>query len=290
MIPVYDTAALLADKRFHACLVFSADELLATHGEIPRAVRYLSDLQKWLLSQAMLALHFEHRLDAARPPISPTNLLRFLDGSPIASRNTALAFLNEIRHYGLVEAFFSNDRRQRLFRALPHTEGLIARWYLTHLRALDQIDGADRAGRFASQPDLIMRAQPKMARALLSSREWCDPPSTIGLFTWAESGSNILHDLASRVPWQLPAERVWIGSRSASAIAERYHISSSHAARILAQARNAGFVGWEAAGNRGDCWVSTTFVRDYRHWQALKFAAISVAFREALEVAPTPVG
>lgn len=290
MIQSYQADRLMADSRFHDCLVSSAAELLAIHQEIPREVRYLSDLQKWLLSQATLALHFEHRLDPAQPQISPTNLLRFLAGTPIASRNTVLAFLTEIRHYGLVEQVACEDRRQRLFRARPQTEDLICRWYGTHLSALDCIDGAGRAGLLRANPDLILHAQTRMARLLLSSRGWCHPPESVGLLTRAESGSNVLHELAARAPWQLPAERVWIGPVTVNGIAARYRISQSHTARILARARVAGLIGWELSGNRGDCWVSSGFVTDYRHWQALKFAAISEAFVHAVRCATQPAG
>lgn len=285
MIHSYSADHLVVDGGFHDCLVFSAAELLATHQEIPREVRYLSDLQKWLLSQAMLALHFEHRLDPERPPISPTNLLRFLAGTPVASRNTALAFLTEMRHYGLVEQVACEDRRQRVFVARPQTEDLIRRWYGTHLDALDLIDGAGRGGLLRDNPALIFRAQTRMARLLLSSQGWCRPPETVGLFTRVESGSNVLHDLAARVPWQVSAARVWIGPVTANGIALRYRISQSHTARILTKARDAGLIGWELAGNRGDCWVSSDFVADYRYWQALKFSAISEAFAQAVDLA-----
>ncbi len=282
MIPSYAADRLLREERFHDCLVFSAAELLATHQEIPKEVRYLSDLQKWLLSQATLALHFEHRLDPGRPPISPANLLRFLNGSTIASRNTALAFLNEMRHYGLVEQVASTDRRQRVFRARPYTEDLIRRWYGTHLEALDLIDGAGRAGLLRDDPDLIIYAQTRMTHLMLASGGWCDPPDSVGLFTRAESGSNVLHDLASRAAWQLPAEQVWIGPVTANGVALRYRISQSHTARLLAKARDVGLIGWEFAGNKGNCWISSDFVTDYRYWQALKFAAVSEAFAEAV--------
>jgi hypothetical protein len=279
----YSIDRLLADSRFHDCLVFAAAELLATHREIPREVRYLADLQKWQLSQATLALHFEHRLDPARPPISPGNLLRFLVDTPIASRNTVLAFLAEMRHYGLVEPVASVDRRQRIFIARPHTEDLIRRWFRTHLEALDRMDGADRAERLRAAPDLILHAQARMARTLLSIQEWCRPPNAIDLFTRAEGGNSILHDIASRAPWQLPAERVWIGSVTSNGIAALYQISQSHTARVLARARDAGLIGWALAGNRGECWVSPVLVLEYRRWQALKFSAISQAFHEAVD-------
>lgn len=278
----YSPGELLANCRFHDCLVFSAADLLATHQEIPRAVRYLSDLQKWLLSQATLALHFEHRLDASRPPISPTNLLRFLDGTFVASRNTVLAFLTEMRHYGLVEQVACEDRRQRVFRARPETEDLIRRWFGTHLEALDLIDGGGRAELLRQSPDLILEAQAAMTRQLLAAPGWCQPEASVALFTRAESGSNVLHDLVADVPWHLSGARVWIDPKTAKGIAQRYFISQSHTARILGKARDEGLLGWEFPGNRGRCWVSSDFVAAYRRWQALKFAAISQAFSKAI--------
>lgn len=288
LFKAYVPDELLAQPRFHECLTTSVESLLATHREIPREVRYLADLRKWLLSQATFVLHFEHKSDPTCPPISPSALLRLLSGTAIASRNTVIAsrntviaFLGELGYYRLIEPAAAGDRRRKAFVAPPHSEDLIRRWYGTHLHALDVMDGGARAAALDASPHLIDRAQPAMARLLLADAGWYDPPCSVGLFTRAESGSNVIHDLVSRAPWRWGGERVPVGPVSSNGISGRYLISQSHTARILARARDAGLIGWDRPGNRGDCWVSPQLVEDYRRWQALKFAAVSKSFRMA---------
>ncbi|KAB2693158.1 hypothetical protein F9K79_21705 [Ochrobactrum sp. Kaboul] len=272
---IFDPADLVRNERFHDCLQTTASELLAITAELPREVRYLSDMQKWLLSQATFAIHFEHQTDPRNPPISPTNLLNFLKGTPIASKNTTLAFLQETRHYNFIEPLPTRDRRQHLFRACTTTEELIRLWLTTHLIAIDRMDNGNRATLMLRHPDMLRYAQPIMTRDVLHNSDWCRPQPSIANFTHSESGNNILHDVASRAPWTFSGDRAWIGKVTSNGISTRYRMSQSNTARILARARDAGLIGWERPGNRGDCWISATLVQDYRQWQALKFAAIS---------------
>jgi hypothetical protein len=272
--------------RFGDCLASTAKELLAITGRLPREARYLSDMQKWLLSQATFAVHFEHATNPENPPISPTNLLNFLKGTPIASKNTTLAFLQETRQYKLIEAVPTSDKRQQLYRAKPETEELIRFWVITHLTALDLVDDGNRVELMNTYPSLLSYVQPIMTREVLHNSDWCRPVASIANFTHAESGNNILHDVASRAPWEFSEDRIWVGNVTSNGISNRYRMSQSNTARILARARDAGLIGWERPANRGACWISATLVNDYRNWQSLKFSAIS----KAMQMAVTALG
>ncbi|MFC7066381.1 hypothetical protein [Brucella rhizosphaerae] len=46
----FEASELCCSPRFGDCLTSAAKELLAITGRLPREVRYLSDMQKWLLS------------------------------------------------------------------------------------------------------------------------------------------------------------------------------------------------------------------------------------------------
>jgi len=280
----FEPDELVANSRFSECLSKSASALLAIHRRLPREVRYVADIQKWLLSQTTLALHFEHANDPQNPPISPTNLLNLLRGLPIASKNTALAFLQEMRHYKMVEEIPSSDRRRHLFKATIETEQLIGLWVLTHMEALDAIDDGFRAELMQMQPELLNHVQPLMTRQLIQNPAWYDPPESIAIFTQADSGTSIIHDLATRAPWELSGEVIWIGPATSHSIAAQYVVSQSHTARILARSRIAGLIGWELPRSRGNCWVSANLVQDYRYWQALKFSALSKALFQAVRL------
>ncbi|MBZ7922220.1 hypothetical protein LAC81_10525 [Ensifer adhaerens] len=267
--------------RFREGLDSAARELLETHLALPREVHYVADLRRWMLSQMTMAMHFEHSQDRTCLPISPGNLARTM--SAIASRNTAHAFLFEMRRYGFVEPLESEDGRQRAVRATEMSEQLIRRYFDIHLRALDIIDGGGRFALSRQQPDLLHRAQPRFARLLLERRDWHKPPPSIAKFVRSDSGSSVLHDLIKKVP-SLPADStasVWIGKVSPNALSSRYRISRTHTARLFGLAREAGLIGWAKKSNRGACWISTALVHDYRYWQAIKLSAVSTAFAEA---------
>lgn len=283
--PAHDPATLLAEPAFAGCLQAAVGDLLATHARIPHEVRYLADLKKWMLSQAALSLHFAHGRDPGQPPLSPGSLLDLLRHTPVASRNTILAFLQEMRHYNLVTPLPDADRRRRNLRATAHAEALIAIWFETHLRALDLVDAADRAALLRRRPELLAHAQPLMTRRLLHDPAWTLPPEPVALFTRTASGSNILHHLAVRAPWRIAGDWVEIGPVTAQAIAEHYLISASHTGRLLARAADAGLLRWQGAGRRGGCALAAGLVEDYRRWQAVKFAALSGAVAAAVEQA-----
>lgn len=281
--PAYTADALVRMERFRDGLASAARDLLETHLALPREVHYVADLQRWLLSQMTVALHFENRLDPASPPISPMNLIRAMLGAGIASRNTIYTFLQEMRRYGFVVPLPGDDRRQRFSRATEKSERLIRRYFDIHLRALDIVDGGQRYAISCRDPAILFQAQPRFARLLLAQEDWHRPPHSIAKFVRSDSGSSILHDLIKGVP-ALSADMtspIGVGKVSPLALSQRYRISKTHTARLFGLAREAGLVGWDRSSNRGECWISPELVHAYRRWQAVKLAAVSQAFREA---------
>ncbi|MEZ2130786.1 MULTISPECIES: hypothetical protein [unclassified Sinorhizobium] len=271
----------MADPSFAAALRDAALELLAIHHTAPRVVRYVADLQKWLLSQAALAMHFERKINPSCPPVTVSSLAKFLVENRVASHNTAVSLLKEMAHYKLFEPVESRDRRTNAMQAAAHAEQLIRRWLDGHLRSLDSMDAGDRYHRSQVDPTILFRAQPQIARRLFHHPGWYSPPESIALFVKSESGSNILHDLMSRVPATADlGERLWIGAVSARLAADNYVISRSHAGRLLATAQSKELLGWETVKRSGDCWVSVKLVLDYRRWQAVKFSVISEVLAE----------
>ncbi len=284
--PAYEADRLVALPHFRDGQHLTAMELLEAHRLLPKRVRYVADIQRFMLSHAAMALHLEHTLDPASPGITATNLLRFFENTPAASKNTVLAFLVEMRHYNFVEPLDEGDRRSRAFRATTDTEQLIRFYFDTHSRGLDCMDGGKRAALLAANPRLLHLAQPRFARLLLHNSKWRNPPETIAGFTKSDSGSSVIHDLIARVPrGELGSEPIWIGNVSATEIARRYVVSTTHAVRLFSRAKAQGLIGWQGATNRGECWISPVLVQAYYDWQAEKFAAISDAMQFACEKA-----
>jgi hypothetical protein len=281
----YDAAELVALATFPTGLAGAASELLETHRTLPREVRYVADVQKWMLSHSTMALHFENRLDPTRPPITPSNLLRFFGDTPVASKNTVLAFLMEMRQYRFVESVQTKDRRRRVLKVTESTEQLMRFYFDIHLRGLDAMDGGARMAISTGEPTMFHIAQPLFARLLLQGQGWWSPPPIIASFVRSDSGNSVIHDLVSKVKdTDLGSEPIWIGSVSATGIAKHYLVSQTHTVRLFSRARAQGLIGWKQKVNRGECWVSPDLVRAYRFWQATKFSAISQGVQEACRI------
>jgi hypothetical protein len=96
---------------FFAVLRDAAKELLAMHDVAPRVVRYVASMQKWLITQAIIALHFERKHDETRPPLTAGSLIEFFAAELPFSKNTLTAHLAEMGAYGLLVPQESKDRR-----------------------------------------------------------------------------------------------------------------------------------------------------------------------------------
>lgn len=281
--PGYPAETLTALPGFCDGLAASVRDLLETHKELPREVYYVSDLRRWLLSQLTAAMHFEHRGDPAQPPISPGNLVSALAGTGIASRNTIHGFLLEMHRYRFVVPLAGEDRRQHRAEATAMSEQLIRRYFDIHLKALDIIDNGSRHALSCRHPHLLAEAHPRFVRLILARPDWYRSPKAISKFVCSDSGTSILHELVAGAPVSLASSQnpIWIGKVSPTALSQRYRISKTHVARLLAEARDAGLIGFRNVTNRGDCWIAPELVAIYRHWQGIKLAAVSQAFHEA---------
>ncbi|WP_066182645.1 hypothetical protein [Hoeflea olei] len=257
----------------------AAEKLLAMHDRAPRIVRYVASMQKWLITQTIIALHFEHKLAPARPPLTATSLVGFFAERPLYSRNTLIAHLAEMRAYGLVTERRNGDGRVRPLFLSGEAEALIGQWLAAHLSALDRLDGGDSASWLAADPQRTGMVQPLAARSLLSDPGWVHPPASVDLFVRTETGSNILHDLICRLPSGAASEDrpFCLGALHASEISRRHTLSRGHVQRVFSRARAEGLLVWSQSGNRGELFVSQALIRDYTAWQARKFLAIAAA-------------
>ncbi|MBD9375398.1 hypothetical protein IB238_22525 [Rhizobium sp. ARZ01] len=261
----------------------AAVELLAMHDIAPRVVRYVASMQKWLITQAIVALHFKRENDVSCPPLTAGALIDIFAGQPVFSKNTLTAHLAEMRAYGLLVAQESRDRRVKPLQLSAYGQTLIRHWLESHLAALDRLDGGVRAARLADEPSLLARIHPMAIQSLIFDPAWACPPASVDLFVRTESGSNILHELICRLPTDLQNadEPVCLGPLHASEVSTRHTLSRGHVQRVFARARAQGLLTWGLPGNRGDLFVSPTLLWDYARWQAVKFEAISAAYQRA---------
>ncbi len=279
---------LSSEPDFPKILRTSTLQLLHLHLIAPRTVRYVANIPKWLLTQGIVLLHFERSLDRHCPPLTVASLLALLAEHQIkaVSKNTAVSHLTEMRSYGLLEDDqVTSDRRIRPYLLSNRGAELVRSWFDGHLASLDLLDQGNRLERSKSDAGLLYKAHPAAIRMLLGQPAWCDPPLGVATFVWAESGSNILHDLLLRVPDEHPLDGIIdVGRVRASDITGKYVISRSHAHRLFAKARELGLLDWEKPRNGGALWISPRLVEEYRAWQAVKFAAIALAWERTVKV------
>jgi hypothetical protein len=289
---VLTVEAIVENRLYPLALKDAALKLLAMHDAAPRIVRYTADMKRWLLTQSILAFHFQRVTSPSHPGLTAANLNAFIANRKVASKNTAFAHLAEMRNYGLlVDTGESGDRRIRQLRISETAETLIREWFNEHLKSLDMLDQGTRLSRSSADRRLLWYAQPRMAQSLFHDPDWTSPPQTVETFVRTGSGSNILHDLMSRLAPEKELEtRMPIGPLRIGEFFKRYAISRTHARRLFERAHVLEAGGWDLSGDSGDFWLSAELILDYRHWQAVKFAAIDEAFEWACYQVPEPTG
>lgn len=280
---VLTVEAILENRLYAFALRDAALKLIAMHDAAPRIVRYTADMKRWLLTQSILAFHFQRVTSPSHPGLTAAKLNALIAESDVASKNTAFAHLAEMRNYGLlVDTHESGDKRVRQLRISETAETLIREWFNEHLKSLDMLDCGTRFSRSSADRRLLWYAQPRMSQSLFHDPNWTSPPQTVDTFVRTASGSNILHDLMSRLPPGRELElRMPIGPLRIGEFFKRYAISRTHARRLFDRAHLLEACGWDLSSDRGDFWLGAELVRDYRHWQAVKFAAIDEAFEWA---------
>lgn len=298
MRSVTDTAkvltveAIVENHLFAFALRDAALKLIAIHDAAPRIVRYTADMKRWLLTQSIVAFHFQRVTSPSHPGLTAAKLNALIAESKVASKNTAFAHLAEMRNYGLlVDTHDNGDRRVRQLRISETAETLIREWFNEHLKSLDMLDQGTRFSRSSADRRLLWYAQPRMSQSLFHDPDWTSPPQTVDAFVRTASGSNILHDLMSRLPPEMELEpRMPVGPLRIGEFFKRYAISRTHARRLFDRAQLLESCGWDLSSEGGDFWLGAALIRDYRHWQAVKFAAIDEAFEWACRHVPEPTG
>lgn len=289
---VLTVEAIVENRLYALALKDAALKLIAMHDAAPRIVRYTADMKRWLLTQSILAFHFRRVTSPSHPGLTAAKLKALIAESDIASKNTVFAHLAEMRNYGLlVDVHERADKRARPLRISETAETLIREWFDEHLKSLDMLDRGTRFQRSSADRRLLWYAQPRMSESLFRDPNWASPRQSVDTFVRTASGSNILHDLMSRLPPEKELEtRMSIGPLRVGEFSKRYAISRTHARRLFERAQMLEIAGWDASGDRGDFWISAELVRDYRYWQAVKFAAIDEAFEWACSHVPEQAG
>lgn len=280
---------LSRNEHFLTAILKCAHELIAIYRENPRIASIFAAQQRWLLAHAGFALHYGYPGET----VAGLYAARYVDlvlKSKISSRNTAVAFLQEMLAYRfLAAAPEGSDRRTRLLEPTPLAVEYLSRWIQTHLYILDHLDGGTRMADLAANPGVLSIMQPLIAHEVINSDAVRNPGPSFNLFNWVNSGGVVMDFLISRIEtMDKTSERVEIGTISMREIHQKFLISNAHLKRLLKQAAGMGSVGWSGLPGKSSFWLSRSFVSEYWSYQAEKFAIIDAAYQNSLSAIEAP--
>ncbi|NTF31288.1 hypothetical protein [Rhizobium skierniewicense] len=279
----YSHSELVAHPKLLGAIRGLARNLRAAYNDNPRIARLLSAHQKWLMTQAGMALS----LETTPRGFTVAQLRELVTENGIASRNTVQNYLDQLEIYRYVEKVGPATVRPRRYRASQISEQTMLMWYVANLAALDGMDGGTRAATMMAQPELLALAQPQAARNCILHKDWVEPPARVGLFLWTEAGALVMDEFISRIEdADRETDRIDIGFVDARAMANEFMMSRTHLQRLLNKAAEQGTMGWHDDSLRSGMWFSREFLDEYCNWQAIKFVYVNDAFLAARDASP----
>lgn len=262
---------------------FLARSFVATHEAAPRMAALFATQQRWLLSHATLAFHFQLAL-WGQPKLTRRDVGYLALRHRIVSRNTAYAFFDEALQYDIIRrAGPSETGRAVPVAPAPATIAMLIHWYGIHFQALDMIDGGDRFARFSASADSILpHIQPLVADALLSSPEIRNPGPLYTIFNRVDAGGLLMDQLMAGIEEEATAADYFLTNVHAiDHLAQSFGLSRAHTSRKLAQAEAIGGIGWSGRRGRSRMWISQGFHQQYARAQARKLLILDDALAQA---------
>lgn len=282
-----DVKTMLCHEAFPRAVCLLASGLFDTHKLAPRAAALFATQQRWLLSHAALAHHFQP-FDGVERGVSRRRLGLLGPHLGIASRNTSYAVFDEATQYGVLDLVEEQaPHRETLATPSPNALSLIGLWYSQHLAALDLLDGGSRQSRFQMQSEsLLPRMQPIVAHGLLSSPRLRAPGPLYTIFTWSDSGGWLMDRLIAGIDWQgsQGQDRYLTDISSITFLADSARLSRSHTSRKLSEAQSIGGLGWTGRPGRSPLWISHGFYVEYAEFQARKLLILDRALTDVAAI------
>lgn len=277
--PGLDRTAIAAHPALRAVLKVQAGAFLAVHRQIPRIAAIFGTQQRYLLAQLATAMAFER----GERGLVVAHFLEAVKEHAIASRNTAISFVEEMLHYRMAQAGPAGaDRRSRPVVLAGSTVAALETWLALHLESLDALDGGSRRATLRRDPGLLAQMHPRIVRQLLSSKTTMQPARILALFSDMNDGGLLMDKIiASLDDAPAGAERFPTRIRSFGQLSEPLRITRTHLLRKLAASERAAHVGWSAKRGASIFWISRDFLTEYEAYQIDKLACIEAAWQAA---------
>ena len=275
--PGLDRAAIAAHPALRAVLKAQAGAFLAVHRQIPRIAAIFGTQQRYLLAQLATAMAFER----GERGLVVAHFLEAVKEHAIASRNTAIGFVEEMLHYRMAQTGPAGaDRRSRPVVLAEATIAALEDWLAVHLQSLDALDGGHRYAGLRREPKLLVQVHPLIVRRLLSSQTTMQPARIFALFSTMNDGGLLMDKIiASLDDASVGTEQFPTFVRSFDQLSEPLRITRTHLLRKLAASERAGHVGWSAKRGASTFWISGAFLAEYEAYQIDKLANVEAAWQ-----------
>lgn len=238
-----------------------------------RFLRFVDTRQKWLLVHLIAVICHG---DGDSPTGAAANwICERASELGIASRNTSLAFFNQLAAYGYLDKKdYRGDRRVKLISLSASTEAALADWTRTLIGAATGHD-----------PDIlgngtVIGIYLAMTAALLDDPKWVRAPLDVCLTQDMRGGWLVMSEILRHLP-KAATDEAWIPAPGLSipAMTRSFGLSRSTLYRLVRVSAEAGIMAWRERRAVSTLMVSLYHVRQYSRWtgRLLQAAAASQA-------------
>jgi hypothetical protein len=246
---------LLPEIRRHA------EASLAYFKRNRRFLRFIDTRQKWLLVH-LIAVTCQGNAEGPVRGAAANWVCERASELGIASRNTSLAFFNQLAAYGyLSKTVHRGDRRIKLMSLSDGMETALADW----TRML--IESATGDDTSALDRPAMIRIYLDMMAGLLGNPKWVRAPLDICLTQDMRGGWLVMGEILRHLPKSETGE-AWIPAPGVSipAMTESYGLSRSTLYRLVRASVDAGIMAWQEHQAVTTLTVNLYHVRQYSRW------------------------
>jgi len=247
---------LLPEIRRHA------EASLAYFKRNRRFLRFVDTRQKWLLVHLIAVTC--HRDDSLVHGAAANWVCERASELGIASRNTSLAFFNQLAAYGyLAKKDHRGDRRIKLMSLSQDTQAALVDW----TRMLIESAAGDTC---TLDHQATMRIYLDMMTGLLDNPKWVRAPLDICLTQDMRGGWLVMSEILRHLPKGAAGE-AWIPApgMSVPAVAKSYGLSRSTVYRLLRIAVDADIMAWKEHNALTMLMVNLYHLKQYSRWVGL---------------------
>lgn len=247
-----------------------------------RFLRFVDTRQKWLLLH-LIAVTCHGDGDSMMLGAAANWICERASERGIASRNTSLAFFNQLAAYGyLNKRDHRGDRRIKLISLSESTEAALVDW----TRML--VETATSDDTCALDHKMVMGIYLDMMGRLLDTPKWLKAPLDICLTQDMRGGWLVMSEVLRHLPKGATGE-AWIPAPGVSipAMTESFGLSRSTLYRLVRVSVEAGIMAWEDRQSVSTLMVNLYHVRQYWRWVGRSLEAAAAAYANAVGATAT---